>query len=492
MATVDSPNVITQAGKYNLNKVRIISYRKNDAEGVNYEMDIKPITLTIELTEDIFTGFINGRIAVKDSQDVRSVLPITGLERLELSFNTPGMPGYHAVRDEGHPYYIYKIDGAKQDPTNPRAQFYIIHFCSSEMYFNSFNRLSRAYTGPIEEGVQNILHSKEGLRSDKKFVFEPTRSNTKYVIPNLKPFDAIKLMSRDAISSNYENAGYLFYETGQTFAYRSVESMLGLGGSIARPAVLKYNYQIANLSKTDVQNDLTSVKRYEFKRPVDLLFNLNEGMFASKLIKNDLYNKTITEHNFDYLSNFGKHFHTEHENGDKAKFKGVLPISKFSDTNKDLSEQYMAKLLSVTDTSNVHTGYSFPDPTITYQNRISQRLQMRNVNLNLQVYGNTLLHAGDVITFDMPLLRPLADPKARSKPNPYWSGRYLVMAVKHIISQEDEQHLMNLRCMKDAVRIEFDAETEQSMITDRTYKQKLTNLYDLDELLIQDDLLQGL
>jgi len=117
---------------------------------------------------------------------------------------------------------------------------------------------------------------------------------------------------------------------------------------------------------------------------------------------------------------------------------------------------------------------------------------MRNVNLNLQVYGNTLLHAGDVITFDMPLLRPLADPKARSKSNPYWSGRYLVMAVKHIISQEDEQHLMNLRCMKDAVRIEFDAETEQSMITDRTYKQKLTNLYDLDELLIQDDLLQGL
>src|SRR5210317_2100304 len=163
MATIDSLNVIPKVGKYNLTKVRIISYRKNDEEGVMYEMDIKPIVETIELTEDIFTGFISGSVTVKDSQDVRSVLPITGLERLELSFNTPGMPGYHAVRDEGHPYYIYKIDGAKQDPTNPRAQFYIIHFCSSEMYFNSFNRLSRAYTGPIEEGVQNILHSKEGL-----------------------------------------------------------------------------------------------------------------------------------------------------------------------------------------------------------------------------------------------------------------------------------------------------------------------------------------
>src|SRR5210317_319402 len=136
MSTVDNPNVLTQAGKYSLNKVRIISYRKNDEEGVNYEMDIKPITMTVELTEDIFSGFISGSITVKDSQDVRSVLPITGLERLELSFNTPGMPGYHAVRDEGHPYYIYKIDGAKQDPTNPRAQFYIIHFCSSEMQFH--------------------------------------------------------------------------------------------------------------------------------------------------------------------------------------------------------------------------------------------------------------------------------------------------------------------------------------------------------------------
>ena len=492
MATVDSPNVIPKVGKYNLTKVRIISYRKNDEEGVMYEMDIKPIVETIELTEDIFTGFISGSVTVKDSQDVRSVLPITGLERLELSFNTPGMPGYHAVRDEGHPYYIYKIDGARQDPTNPRAQHYIIHFCSGEMYYNSFNRLSRAYTGPIEQGVQDILHSKDGLNSNKKLVFEPTRSNTKYVIPNLKPFDAIKLMSRDAISSSYENAGYLFYETGQTFAFRSVESMLGLGGSIARPSVFKYNYQITQLSNNDVQNDLKNVKRYEFRRPVDILYNLNEGMFASKMITNDLYNKTINEYDYDYLSNFSKHYHTEHDTGDKSKFKGVLPISKFENTGKDLSQQSMAKLLSVTDTSNIHTGYSFPDPSVTYQNRISQRLQMRNINLNLQVYGNTLLHAGDVITFDMPLLRPLADPKARSKPNPYWSGRYLVMAVKHIISQEDEQHLMNLRCMKDAVRIEFDAETEQSMITDRTYKQKLTNLYDLDELLIQDDLLQGL
>ena len=319
----DNPNIISQAGDYNLNTVKILSYRKNEEEGRMYEMDIKQITTNIELTEDIFSGFIHGSLLVYDSQDVRSVLPITGLEKLELSFNTPGLPGVNAVRDEGHPYHIYKIEGAQQDKTNPRAQYYQIYFCSKEMYFNSFNRISQAFSGPVEEGVQKILHSKDGLNSKKRFIFEPTKTNTKYVIPNLKPFDAIKLMGNNATSGSYNNTGYVFYEATNGFFFRSIESMLALGGSIARPAAFKYNYQITNTSSNDVENDLLNVIRYEFKRPANVLFNLNEGMIASRMITHDTFNKTISETNFDYLDSYGKFFHTEHEDGFKAKRKSV-------------------------------------------------------------------------------------------------------------------------------------------------------------------------
>ena len=105
----DNPNVIHQPGDYNLETVNIISYRKNDEEGILYEYNIKPIVLSVELTEDIFSGFMSGNIIINDAQDIRSVLPITGLERLELAFSTPGMKGIRALRDEGHPFHIYKI-----------------------------------------------------------------------------------------------------------------------------------------------------------------------------------------------------------------------------------------------------------------------------------------------------------------------------------------------------------------------------------------------
>ena len=261
----NNPNIIHRPGDYNLKTVKILSYRKNDSEGRLYEYNIKPIVVTIELTEDIFNGFMSGNIIIKDSQDIRSVLPITGLEKLELSFNTPGMPGVNAIQDSGHPFHIYKIEGVKVDPTNPRAQFYNLQFCSKEMFYNSFNRVSQAYSGPIEESVEKIIRDRDGLNSKKLFLFEPTKTNTKFVIPNRKPLNAINLMSERSISGSYNNAGYLFYETPSGFHFRSIESMLALGGSVARPAIFKYNYQISNAQDQDVEKGLSETMDWYVK-----------------------------------------------------------------------------------------------------------------------------------------------------------------------------------------------------------------------------------
>jgi hypothetical protein len=481
----DSPNIIHQPGDYNLETVNIISYRKNDEEGTLYEYNIKPIVVTIELTEDIFSGFMSGNIIVKDAQDIRSVLPITGLEKLELAFNTPGMTGVRALRDEGHPFHIYKIEGVQVDPTNPRAQFYNLYFCSKEMFYNSFNRMSQAYAGPIEYGVEKILRDVNGLNSKKPFLYEPTKTNTKFVIPNLKPINAINLMGQSAISGLYNNAGYLFYETPQGFNFRSVESMLALGGASARPAAFKYQYQITNTQDEDVEIDMKNVIRYHFERPVNTLYNLNEGMIASKLIAHDSFYKTIQETDFDYLESFGKYFHTEHDNGAKTTINGTLPLSKFDGNQYYLSEKSNAKLMTTTNTSKTHNDYEIVPVDQTIQNKLSQRLQMRNVNLNLQVYGNSLINAGAVIYFEMPYLRPLGE-KDNTDENPYWSGRYLIMAVKHIISRDDERYEMSLKCMKDAVQTPYDVETDNVSVNERTYNQSVQSVYQADQSYLND------
>ena len=75
----NKPNLIEQAGDFNLVTANILSYRKNQEEGILYEMDIKPSIVTMEITEDIFSNALIGNIVVYDSQDIRTVLPITGL-----------------------------------------------------------------------------------------------------------------------------------------------------------------------------------------------------------------------------------------------------------------------------------------------------------------------------------------------------------------------------------------------------------------------------
>ena len=46
--------------------------------------------MNLSIVEDISMECITGEIDLADAQDIRTVLPLTGLERLELKLHTPG------------------------------------------------------------------------------------------------------------------------------------------------------------------------------------------------------------------------------------------------------------------------------------------------------------------------------------------------------------------------------------------------------------------
>ena len=489
MAGINS-NQLTQAGDYTLELIELISYRINGEENTPYRMNIKPITLSVELTEDIFKSSMTGVIRVYDTQDVRTVLPITGLERLNLKFSTPGMRGVVANEDEGHPFHIYKVDNVRQDTGNSRGQFYDIYFCSQEMYFDSITRVSKAYKGPIEDGLEDIFRNKNYLNSKKKLFFEPTKTNTKLVIPNIRPFMAIEQLGRQAISANYANSGYLMYENTDGYFFRSIESMLAISGAKARPAKFNFKDQISNTRSGDVRDivaDMRSIIKYDFVRPVNILENIRTGMYGNKLIRHDAFDKTITTTNFDYAESFGDYFHTEHNEGDRSPNKSMLPYSLFEDRNKDLSQEYDARLMTVAQTSKKHNDFESILKSETTQRQVSQLQQLKQANLSLLVHGNSLVKTGDVITFDLPLMRPLGDNK-RQEMNPYYSGRYLVMSIRHVISVEAGRYEMIMRCMKDAVQTPYAQEIETNILSEQS--PTISNIYEEDNNILSGDILE--
>ena len=82
--------------------------------------------------------------------------------------------------------------------------------------------------------------------------------------------------------------------------------------------------------------------------------------------------------------------------------------------------------------------------------------QYKNMNLTILAHGYTMLNAGDVINFTEPVRQP-GDKKPH---NPYTSGRYLIMAIKHTISIETQSHTMVLKCFKDSVRTPLPSEED--------------------------------
>ena len=500
-----SKDRLTKSGDYNLEVAEILSYKiAGGAPGRQqpYRVDITPIILQIELQEGIFRHTMVGRIQVYDTQDVRSVLPIVGWERLKLKFSTPGTPGINAGANDGHPFHIYKIEAVAPDAKAGGAgsQVYDIFFCSRESYFNNLRKVSKAYDGPIELGVEDIFKNKNYLSSRKSLYIEPTNYHTKIVIPNTKPFEAIDMLAKKAVSKKYQNSGYLFYETKDGYHFRSIESLLAVGGAVARPAKFSYVYQMSNVrhhqvpGAKDIVQDMHGVLSWNLVKPVDVLNNLNEGGYASKLIEHDMFYKTINTTEYDYAKDFGNHFHTEHSDGAKTAVKTPLPYVKFEDTDKTLSEAFDQKVMLKSHTSNIHQTTATSGPQIgetvvipsisskhTTQKAISQRVLLSNGILELNVPGNSLLQAGDIITFDMPLMQSIGHNKA-IKSNPYWAGRYLIYDLKHVINRADDEYSITIRCVKDNVEHPYIA--EHAIWTHVAPRRKTYNLYEIDNELL--------
>jgi len=488
----DNKDTLKFAGDFKLDVCTLVSYRKSaEAQDQSVRVNILPQVMSITYVEDITLQCITGEIVLADVQDIRTSLPLTGMERLELKFYTPGSglsDRVEALEGTSDPYYIYKIEKIRPSGGTGRQQIYKLHFTSREAYRNSLFRVSQAFAGPVEDAVLKIVKSPDYLDSRKPLFIEETKTNSKYVIPNKKPFNAIHFLARTAISKNYENSNYLFFETMSGFHFRSVESLMALGGHTARPVKEKYHLQpskVRTAGERDVTKEMRSVAHYSFENPVNQIESLNTGLFASRIIQHDMLEKTLTEYDFDYHSSFGNYFHTEHTDGGKTGIKFIQPYAYFDNTKKLFSEQPLQKLMVTSDTVHLHDGYERPNSYSLIHNSQSQRQQLLNNNLILNVPGNTMVHAGDMISFTLPFAKPVG-PNEKQEINPYYAGRYLVLQVKHVISRIAKKHEMILRCTKDSVNSTLPVETDTDVVKLKDKKNKdVITVYEKDETEIQ-------
>jgi len=471
------PTKVDRPGAFELSDVILISYQSFDGAGTPKRLSIRSLVQELSIYESIDGKFLSGDMTLLDGTNAIQTLPITGFERVEFFFRTPGTDkGFDFSVKSGHPMFVYSLKN--RSGVNPRSQIYTLKFVSMEAIRNHQTRISQAFTGQIDQMVTDICYNY--LKTKKDLMVEDTKSNHKFVMPRLKPTKAIEQLRKNARSLHYENSGFLFFENGDGFNFKSYEGLFCKKDGSPRPVKAHYSPKVKNIGEDPVYA-LQSVENFTILQQFDTLNNTANGVYASRLITHDLYNKTFEEIDFDYNKEYGKQNHLEQDdNGDKRSDNGILPFFNY-DNGDTFGNKNEGKIYYQSETKKIHNTHELPESKDILQKRISQHIATNSLIIEITAPGTTELRVGDIVNFTLPKYAPFSkeDTKDNDK---YLSGRYLISAARHHVSTLNKRHTLALELIKDSFNISLPMEDNELFTSNELQDGSPYRTSDLDDL----------
>lgn len=405
---------------FSLNTLNILT-----AAGQKFEM--RKLLVEFSFYEDLYSFCVSGHLTLKDGQGFIESLQLQGNEFLEIDFGKIK----DASNDTTSVYRIYKV-GDRVPAGNLNMEFYTLYFCSEELLISEQKKISKSLSGQtISQSISSILKENLGV---KKAYIEETSGVYNFVVPGLKPLEAISWLStyaRPAITGAF-GADMLFFETKYGYNFRSIQSMM------RQNVYATYKYQQTNLPD-DVetfQESTISVLNYEFIKTYDQLDDINSGTFANSVLTLDTLSRTSNLTKFDYNK------YKTNANVKALDSNGALTPSqnRFGQTQNQTAE---AKFKLVTSNSGqTKASYIKQQPgsvakDIAIENYVPNRtaqLSLANyIVVKLTIPGDPGITVGRTINFSLMTIKPTLKER---EPDKFYSGKYLVTAVRHIIQSE--------------------------------------------------------
>lgn len=408
-------------------------------------IDLRYIMNELSFHEDLFGDTISGYVMVTESNAYSELLSLTGNEFIFIEFSK--------TTDEtvliSKTFRAYKLDRRKLS-ANMTTESYCIQFCSEELLLSEQYKVSKAYKNQTIDGIiTDICKMKPGLNiGPKKFDpknIEKSYGTYNFVIPNLKPFDAINWLSTYARPHPDAGTGadMIFFENKEGFNFKSLQTLTGPNAVVYN----RYRYDPKNAYAPgspdfDLTAEVYNVITYEFLDSYDSLKATNAGMFANQLMSVDILtrNRKTTNFNyFDYWNNTDTHGLNwnpitngyKNRNGDGVT-DTPQAMMKLVFSNFDSAEAQIAK-----DNPGAIAPNIYAETYIPY--RTAQLALANYTRMKISIPGDPVLTIGNVIYFEL-LSRNPAD----KSPDLYYSGYYLVTAVRHLITENDYKTVLEV------------------------------------------------
>jgi hypothetical protein len=397
--------------------------------------DVKSILVELSINEDIYNNTMSGYLMVVDASGFIESLQMNGNEFIRI---TLGKIANNSDNFIDRIFRIFKV--AKRNPENDgNTETYSLYFCSEELLLSEQYKISKSYKGKdITSNILDILDTYLKIPRNKVGVIENTYGVYDFIVPNLKPFDAINWMS------NYARPGpgnvgsdMLFYENKFGFNFRSLQNLFK--GTVYN--TYSYNPKNYNLTNSSKNSDLRiyNVMSYEIMDSFDTLGAINQGIFANRLLSVDPLLRRFKVTDFDYgsysasaksLNNFPVTNNYKNRFGD-ALNQTPQATYKFVLSNYDQGDsEYIRKNDSVQRDIMAETYIP---------NRTAQIPLLSYTRIKISVPGDPALTVGRIINFSL-----LSKNPNNREPDDFYSGNYLITAVRHMVTLNEYKTVLEL------------------------------------------------
>lgn len=418
--------------------------------------DFSKAVVELNYFEDIYSGAISGNLLVNDSNSFLNRFSLSGNDYLQLSFGKPGLD----TRKITKIFRIYSV--SNRGITKDQNENYLLNFCSEEVVLSEQYKVSKSYRNfKVSDIVKDILKNQINTRPEKVLDqnIEETKGMRDIIIPTLKPFEAINWLCTQAISntSKTEGSPYVFFENYNGYNFKSLQTLYG------QKVYQLYKYEPKNTNMPedkrvqDMGAEMLNVLSYDHVSNFDFINSVNTGGFANRLIAIDPVRQTYSVNDFDYDTYIKK---TEGPSDVIVKsdvdYKNLQGTTRLNDgiltTNAKNRKGDMANTAynSVLKMVTTNTGQStlneyikkhepsvkdiFIETRVPF--RTAQMSHIHTVRLKISIPGDPLMTVGNVIEFYLPEQRRLEDGSRMW--DLFYSGRFLVTAVRHTLSQENK------------------------------------------------------
>jgi hypothetical protein len=432
-----------------IEQIKLVSHT-----GAEHELSF--IRDELRIYADLYSSTMSGSISVNDAVDLPQLIPLLGEEKIKITFTRPnvtvdpiaGEMGVTVTEDIldsiDMEFIIYKL--GNRELSKDKLQKYTLYFTTQERLNDIRTIVGKSFKDkPFHEVVEIIYDEsiKDGSKGAKakELIVEPTRYSQNFIACNKRPIELIQQICSRAISDEGNGSSYVFYEDQENFNFITLSKLVQ--GEVKE----QYVYNLANVHRPegglikaqDIAADLRSVQEYEFTKEFDIIDKANKGLYGSRLMTYDLYRQKIDEVEFDYQEAFKTYPHLDANDVHtlEAEIFGY-PDAHFMCMETD-KEQDTVPYIAEND----------PDLKPRY---IEESVQVRKHQQNLLDYrkcqvvvsGDPRRKPGDVVEFKLPSAMGNLSEEYPKEDDKYLSGKYLVMAVCHVLLKNRYSMIMEL------------------------------------------------